>query len=97
MEIGRSLGQLLQRGWRPDRTIVLAGWSGDEYGLLGSTEWVEQFQRDLARDAVAYGNLDIAGGTSFDAAGVPQLDDGLSPAPAAIPLDRSHPTPHSRR
>ena len=43
MEIGRSLGQLLKRGWRPERTIVLAGWDGEEYGLLGSTEWGEQF------------------------------------------------------
>ena len=77
MEIGRSLGRLLDRGWRPERTIVLAGWDGEEYGLLGSTEWVEQFQRDLARDAVAYANLDGAGGTSFGAAGVPQLDDAL--------------------
>ena len=42
-EIGRSLGQLLKRGWRPERTIVLAGWDGEEYGLLGSTEWGEQF------------------------------------------------------
>jgi N-acetylated-alpha-linked acidic dipeptidase len=77
MEIGRSLGRLLERGWRPDRTIVLAGWDGEEYGLLGSTEWVEQFQRELKRDAVAYANLDGAGGTSFDASGVPSLDDAL--------------------
>ena len=67
MEIGRTLGRLLERGWRPDRTIVLAGWDGEEYGLLGSTEWVEQFQQDLKRDAVAYANLDGAGGTSFGA------------------------------
>jgi len=78
MEVGRSLGRLLDRGWRPDRTIVIAGWDGEEYGLLGSTEWVEQFQRDLKRDAVAYANLDGAGGTSFDAAGVPSLDDALA-------------------
>ena len=75
MEVGRSLGRLLDRGWRPDRTIVLAGWDGEEYGLLGSTEWVEQYQRDLRRDAVAYFNLDGAGGTEFSAAGVPSLDD----------------------
>jgi N-acetylated-alpha-linked acidic dipeptidase len=84
MEIGRSLGRLLDRGWRPERTIVLAGWDGEEYGLLGSTEWVEQFQRDLARDAVVYANLDGAGGTSFGAAGVPQIDDALIEATKAV-------------
>jgi N-acetylated-alpha-linked acidic dipeptidase len=84
MEIGRSLGRLLQRGWRPERTIVLAGWDGEEYGLLGSTEWVEQFKRDLARDAVAYANLDGAGGMSFGAAGVPQIDDALIEATKSV-------------
>ena len=84
MEIGRSLGRLLDRGWRPERTIVLAGWDGEEYGLLGSTEWVEQFKRDLARDAVAYANLDGAGGRSFGAAGVPQIDDALIEATKAV-------------
>jgi len=77
MEIGHSLGKLLERGWRPERTIVLAGWDGEEYGLLGSTEWVEQFQADLRENAVAYANLDGAGGPEFSAAGVPQLDDAL--------------------
>ena len=84
MEIGRSLGKLLDRGWRPQRTIVLAGWDGEEYGLLGSTEWVEEFQRDLRRDAVAYANLDGAGGPDFGAAGVPQLDDALIEATKAV-------------
>jgi N-acetylated-alpha-linked acidic dipeptidase len=84
MEIGRSLGRLLERGWRPDRTIVLAGWDGEEYGLLGSTEWVEQFQRELRRNAVSYANLDGAGGTSFGAAGVPSLDDAIVEATQSV-------------
>lgn len=84
MEIGRSLGRLLDRGWRPERTIVLAGWDGEEYGLLGSTEWVEQFQADLRRNAVAYANLDGAGGPEFSASGVPQLDDALVEVTRAV-------------
>jgi N-acetylated-alpha-linked acidic dipeptidase len=84
MEIGRSLGRLLDRGWRPERTIVLAGWDGEEYGLLGSTEWVEQFQRELRRDAVAYANLDGAGGTRFGASAVPSLDDLIVEATQSI-------------
>jgi N-acetylated-alpha-linked acidic dipeptidase len=84
MEIGRSLGRLLDRGWRPERTIVLAGWDGEEHGLLGSTEWVEQFRRDLRRDAVAYVNLSQVGGTRFYASGVPQIDDALIEATKAV-------------
>jgi N-acetylated-alpha-linked acidic dipeptidase len=84
MEIGRSLGRLVDRGWRPQRTIVLAGWDGEEHGLLGSTEWVEQFRRDLRRHAVAYANLSQVGGTRFYASGVPQLDDALIEATKAV-------------
>ena len=91
MQVGRSLGRLLDRGWRPERTIVLAGWDGEEYGLLGSTEWVEQFQADLRRNAVAYANLDGAGGAEFSAAGVPQLDDAL------VEVTQSVRDPHTGR
>ena len=41
MEVARGLGELLKSGWRPKRTIVLALWDGEEWGLLGSTEWAE--------------------------------------------------------
>ena len=77
MEVGRNLGRALKQGWRPDRTIVIAGWDGEEYGLFGSTEYAEENRRDLIKNAVAYANLDGAGGTSFDASGVPQLDDAI--------------------
>jgi N-acetylated-alpha-linked acidic dipeptidase len=74
LEIGRSLGRLLKTGWRPERTIVLAGWDGEEYGLLGSTEFGEQFGGDLTKNAVAYLNMDGVAGRSFGAGAVPSLD-----------------------
>ena len=49
METARGLGELLKSGWKPKRTIVIASWDGEEWGLLGSTEWVEKHQ-DGARD-----------------------------------------------
>jgi N-acetylated-alpha-linked acidic dipeptidase len=86
-EIGRSLGQLLKRGWRPERTIVLAGWDGEEYGLLGSTEWGEQFGNDLKKDAVAYINMDGVSGRSFSGGGVPSTDKLLTDVTKTV----SHP------
>jgi N-acetylated-alpha-linked acidic dipeptidase len=77
MEIGRSLGKLLKRGWRPERTIVLAGWDGEEYGLLGSTEFGEQYARDIKKNVVAYINMDIVGGREFSAGAVPSMDKTL--------------------
>jgi N-acetylated-alpha-linked acidic dipeptidase len=61
MEEGRALGELLKTGWRPKRTIVLAAWDGEEWGLLGSTEWAEKHAADLAKNAVAYVNSDSTG------------------------------------
>ncbi len=58
METARGLAELLKTGWRPKRTIILAAWDGEEWGLLGSTEWVEKHAQDLSTKAVAYINSD---------------------------------------
>ena len=42
LEEARALGILVKQGWRPKRTIIYCAWDGEEPGLLGSTEWVEQ-------------------------------------------------------
>jgi N-acetylated-alpha-linked acidic dipeptidase len=61
METARGLSELLKSGWRPKRTIVLAGWDGEEWGLLGSTEWAEKHAQDLSNKAVVYINTDGTG------------------------------------
>jgi N-acetylated-alpha-linked acidic dipeptidase len=61
METARGLAELLKTGWKPKRTIVIASWDGEEWGLLGSTEWAEKHQAELARKAVAYINSDSTG------------------------------------
>ena len=61
LEEARSLGQLVKKGWRPKRTIVLCAWDGEEPGLLGSTEWVETHAAQLQQKAVAYINTDSNG------------------------------------
>jgi N-acetylated-alpha-linked acidic dipeptidase len=58
LEEARALGELRKRGWQPRRTIIYASWDGEEPGLLGSTEWVEQHEKELREHAVAYINSD---------------------------------------
>ena len=58
METARGLAELLKTGWRPKRTIVLAAWDGEEWGLLGSTEWAEKHAAELSNKAVVYINSD---------------------------------------
>jgi N-acetylated-alpha-linked acidic dipeptidase len=74
LEVGRGLGQLLKSGWQPRRSIVLCSWDAEEYGLIGSTEWAEEFANELTQKAVAYLNLDAAvSGQNFGAQSVPSL------------------------
>jgi N-acetylated-alpha-linked acidic dipeptidase len=74
LEVGRGFGQLLKAGWKPRRTIILCSWDGEEYGLIGSTEWVEEFAKELKEKAVAYINMDSAvSGANFGASSVPSL------------------------
>ena len=58
LEEARALGELYKQGWRPKRTIMYFAWDGEEPGLLGSTEWVEDHASELATHAVAYINSD---------------------------------------
>ncbi|KAI1090371.1 glutamate carboxypeptidase [Rostrohypoxylon terebratum] len=59
VELAKAFGKLLSQGWRPKRNIVLASWDGEEYGLLGSTEWVEEYVPWLTGTAVSYLNIDV--------------------------------------
>eukprot|EP00250_Pteridium_aquilinum_P021645 c25187_g1_i3 orf=413-2740(-) len=78
LEIARRFGMLRRRGWQPRRTIILCSWDAEEYGTIGSTEWVEQNIDSLAVKAIAYLNVDCAvAGPGFYAAATPQLDNLL--------------------
>jgi len=74
-EVIRSFGKALEAGWKPLRTIVFASWDGEEYALIGSTEWVEEYLPWLDHANVAYLNLDTGvGGTAFGASAAPLLN-----------------------
>ncbi|KAM4662502.1 putative N-acetylated-alpha-linked acidic dipeptidase [Discoglossus pictus] len=60
MELSRAMGRLLERGWRPRRSILFCSWGAEEYGLIGSTEWVEDMSKVLGSRTVAYLNVDLA-------------------------------------
>lgn len=77
-EVIRSFGTALESGWKPLRTIVFASWDGEEYGLVGSTEWVEEFLPWVSSSSVAYLNVDVgARGGHFSAQASPLLNQAL--------------------
>ncbi len=58
LEEARMLGELHRQGWTPKRSIIYCAWDGEEPGLLGSVEWVEDHLDELRKHAVAYINSD---------------------------------------
>ncbi|GMP84163.1 hypothetical protein CsSME_00037791 [Camellia sinensis var. sinensis] len=78
LDIARRYALLLRLGWNPRRSIVLCSWDAEEFGMIGSTEWVEQNLVNLGSKAVAYLNVDCAvQGPGFFAGATPQLDNLL--------------------
>ena len=75
LELARALGGLAREGKRPRRSIVFASWDAEEWHLTGSTEWGEQFEDDLRRNAIAYLNVDgSTSGSEFSAGTVASLN-----------------------
>jgi N-acetylated-alpha-linked acidic dipeptidase len=60
MESARTFAKLAREGKRPDRTLIFAAWGAEEYGIIGSTEFVERDAARLSRGVVAYINLDMS-------------------------------------
>jgi N-acetylated-alpha-linked acidic dipeptidase len=73
LETARTLSELLKSGWKPRRTIKLALWDGEEFGLLGSTEWEEKNEAELKQKAIVYFNTDMTGKLALGVGGSPSL------------------------
>lgn len=84
LEAVRGVGALLKSGWRPKRSIIFASWDAEEEGLIGSTEWAEEHQKDLAH-AAAYFNIDVGvSGPNFEASAVPSLKTFIHQIAASV-------------
>ncbi len=85
LETVHGLGALLKSGWRPKRSIIIGSWDGEEWGLLGSVEWVEEHEAEL-HNAVAYFNMDSAvSGPRFGASAVPTLKEFVRDIAKIVP------------
>ncbi|CEF62267.1 Protease-associated domain, PA and Transferrin receptor-like, dimerisation domain and Peptidase M28 domain-containing protein [Strongyloides ratti] len=58
-EVGRAMVETINAtSWKPSRTIMFCAWDAEEYLLIGSTEFVEEFTNILQNRAVVYLNVD---------------------------------------
>jgi N-acetylated-alpha-linked acidic dipeptidase len=86
LEAARTVAEQVKQGMRPKRTIVFATWDAEEWGLIGSVEYVEDDSLRLTRNAVAYFNQDVsAQGPRFNGGGSPSLRATLRDVARAVP------------
>ncbi len=86
LEAARAVMEEVKAGRRPKRTLVFATWDAEEWGLVGSTEYVEDDSLRLSRHAVAYLNQDVAAsGPSFGGGGSPSLRATLRDVARVVP------------
>ena len=83
VEAARALGAMAKEGERPKRTLVFCAWGGEEFGLMGSSEWVEANRELLTRSGVSYMNMDMASmGLDFGSSASPSLRGAIA---ASVP------------
>ncbi len=74
VEVARAFGAAAELGMRPRRTVVFVTWDAEEWGIVGSIEWVEAHADRLRASVVAYVNQDApVSGSAFSAAASPEL------------------------
>lgn len=86
LEAARAFAALAREGQKPARTLVFATWDAEEWGLIGSTEWVEELEDSLRARVVAYINEDgTFSGPNFSGAGSPSLKPLFRAAARVVP------------
>lgn len=74
LETARGVAAALEQGFRPRRSIVFASWGGEDFFLLGSTEWGEHRADDLRENMVAYINRESYTAGPWEAGGNHSLE-----------------------
>jgi N-acetylated-alpha-linked acidic dipeptidase len=86
LEAARAVADAVKAGHRPRRTIMFATWDAEEWGLIGSSEYVEADSLRLMRGGVAYLNQDVAAqGTRFGGGGSPSMRPALRDVARQVP------------
>jgi N-acetylated-alpha-linked acidic dipeptidase len=74
MAVARAMSAMMKNGWKPRRSVLFISWDGEEQGLLGSTEFVEDLTAELKAKTAVYMNRDAgAGGLNFSSSAVHSL------------------------
>lgn len=89
LETARGIAEAVSHGYRPRRSIVFSSWGGEDFFLLGSTEWGEHFASDIKKNVVAYLNRESYTSGTWTAEGSHSLE------PFIIETSRDAPHPET--
>ena len=84
LETARAIGELVKQGHRPKRTIAFASWDAEEYGLIGSVEYGEEYAQQLRQQIVVYLNRESYTAGDFGAGGSHALQPFINEITKAI-------------
>lgn len=85
LSLSETLGKLKKEGFTPKRSILIGHWDAEEFGVIGSAEWVEQMREQLQAKGVVYMNFDGGvSGKNFGASAAPTLKKILVEASKAV-------------
>ncbi|MFQ5674507.1 MAG: transferrin receptor-like dimerization domain-containing protein [bacterium] len=73
LESARAIAEMAKKGFWPKRTVAFASWDAEEYGLIGSTEYGEEFAEKLQTEVIVYLNRESYTAGNFSAGGVHSL------------------------
>uniref|UniRef100_A0A6I8S202 Aminopeptidase NAALADL1 n=1 Tax=Xenopus tropicalis TaxID=8364 RepID=A0A6I8S202_XENTR len=94
LEMTRILGTKVKQGkWRPRRSIIFGSWGAEEFGLIGSTEFAEDYYSKLRDRTAAYINVDISvfANATLRAQGTPPVQDVIFTAAKQVQTPSSSP------
>ena len=97
MAVARAMSEMMKKGWKPRRSVLFVSWDGEEQGLLGSTEWVEDLANELKAKTAVYVNRDSgAGGPFFSSSAVHSLTPFVHELAQSIASDQPSKTLYDR-
>jgi N-acetylated-alpha-linked acidic dipeptidase len=89
LETARALAEQARAGHRLRRTVAIASWDAEEWGLIGSTEWGEQHDTELPGKVAVYLNRESYHQGNFEASGSHALQPLVNDVARAVAFPRA--------
>ena len=79
LEVAQLMSDRAKAGERLPCDVLFCAWGAEEYGMIGSTEWVEAHQDMLLKRCLGYINLDMAAaGPNLGASASPSIANAVA-------------------